>query len=102
MRSGRNAMATIDRRQLISTSGSAALLALGGTRASAQGTTDWPTRPVRVIANYQPGGGLDAVTRPFMDRLSRMLGQQFVVDNKGGASVALGIEAAIKSAPDGY
>jgi putative tricarboxylic transport membrane protein len=55
-----------------------------------------------VIANYQPGGGLDGVTRPFMDRLSRLLGQQFVVDNKGGASGAIGIEAATKAAPDGY
>jgi tripartite-type tricarboxylate transporter receptor subunit TctC len=95
-------METIDRRQLISTSGSAALLALAGTRASAQGTTDWPSRPVRVIVNYGPGGGTDAATRPFMDRLSRALGQQLVVDNRGGASGALGIEAAIKSAPDGY
>jgi tripartite-type tricarboxylate transporter receptor subunit TctC len=95
-------MGEITRRQLLSISGSAALLALDGSPATAQRTTDWPTRPVRVIANYQPGGGLDGVTRPFMDRLSRVLGQQFIVDNKGGASGALGIEAAIKSAPDGY
>ena len=42
------------------------------------------------------------MTRPFMDRLSVLLGQQFVVDNKGGASGALGIEAAIQAVPDGY
>jgi tripartite-type tricarboxylate transporter receptor subunit TctC len=95
-------MTGVSRRQLISTSASAGLLALGGTHASAQGTTEWPTRPVRMIVNYQPGGGTDAATRPFADRLSRALGQQFVVDNRGGASGALGIEAVIKSPPDGY
>jgi putative tricarboxylic transport membrane protein len=69
---------------------------------TAQGTTDWPTKPVRIIVNYGPGGGTDAATRPFLDRLSRLLGQQFVVENRGGASGAIGIEAVIKSPPDGY
>jgi len=95
-------MAGITRRQLISTSGSAALLPLAAASSRAQGTAEWPTRTVRVIVNYQPGGGADGATRPFMDRLSRALGQQFVVDNRGGASGALGIEAVIKSPPDGY
>jgi tripartite-type tricarboxylate transporter receptor subunit TctC len=95
-------MAAISRRQVISASASAGLLALGGTRAEAQGAADWPSRPVRVVVNYGPGGGTDAATRPFTDRLSRMLGRQFVVDNRGGASGALGIEAVIKSPPDGY
>ena len=95
-------MTAISRRQVISASASAGLLVLGGTRADAQGAADWPSRPVRVVVNYGPGGGTDAATRPFTDRLSRMLGRQFVVDNRGGASGALGIEAVIKSPPDGY
>jgi tripartite-type tricarboxylate transporter receptor subunit TctC len=81
-----------------------ALCALGHstTTASAQSAADWPNRAVRLIVNFGPGGSADNSMRPFADRLSRMLGQQFVVDNRGGASGALGIEAAIKSAPDGY
>jgi tripartite-type tricarboxylate transporter receptor subunit TctC len=95
-------MQFITRRELICRSGSAALLAAGSVGAQAQGSTDWPTKPVRIIVNYAPGGGADNSTRPFADRLSRTVGQQFVIDNKGGASGALGIEAAIKSTPDGY
>ena len=95
-------MQFITRRELICGSGSAALLAAGSVGAQAQGTTDWPTKPVRLIVNYAPGGGADNSTRPFADRLSRTVGQQFFIDNKGGASGAIGIEAAIKSTPDGY
>ncbi len=95
-------MQFITRRELICGSGSAAFLAAGSVGAQAQGTTDWPTRPVRLIVNYAPGGGADNSTRPFADRLSRTVGQQFFIDNKGGASGAIGIEAAIKSTPDGY
>lgn len=91
-------MRRITRRQAVL--GSAALAAARGT--GAQAADDWPTRPVRMIVNYGPGGGSDSATRPFMDRLSRLLGQQFVVDNRGGASGALGIEAMTKAAPDGY
>src|SRR5258708_2575744 len=82
----------------------AALLALAwlSTAATAQGAADWPNRTVRLIANFGPGGSIDNSLRPFADRLSRMLGQQFVIDNRGGASGALGLEAAIKSPPDGY
>ena len=92
-------MNPITRRSFISIA--AILVACGASYAAAQGTTDWPIKPVRVIVNYAPGGGTDAATRPF-DRLSRLLGQQFVVDNRGGASGAIGIEAVIKSPPDGY
>ena len=82
----------------------AALLVLGllSATAVAQGAADWPNRTVRVIANFAPGGSTDNAMRPFADRLSRSLGQQFVIENRGGASGALGIEGAVKSPPDGY
>jgi tripartite-type tricarboxylate transporter receptor subunit TctC len=95
-------MRSISRRELICGSGSVVLLAAGSVSARAQGTPDWPTKPVRVIVNYAPGGGSDNATRPFTDRLSRTVGQQFFIDNKGGASGALGIEATMKATPDGY
>lgn len=59
-------------------------------------------KPVKVIVNYPPGGSTDNGTRPFTDRLSGLLGQQFVIENKGGASGAVGVETGVKSAPDGY
>jgi len=75
------------------------LFAMG---ASAQGVGNWPNKPVRIIVNFAPGGSTDNAMRPFADRLSRALGQQFVIENKGGASGALGLEAAVKSPADGY
>jgi len=62
----------------------------------------WPSRPVRVIVPYAPGGSTDNATRAFADKLSQRLGQQFVIDNKGGAAGAIGVEAGAKSAADGY
>lgn len=62
----------------------------------------WPARPVKLIVPYAPGGATDAVARPWADKLSQAFGQQFVVENRGGASGAIGVEAAAKSPPDGY
>jgi tripartite-type tricarboxylate transporter receptor subunit TctC len=95
-------MPSISRRELLYGSGSAALLTLRNTGARAQSAGDWPNKTVRVIVNFGPGGSTDNAMRPFADRLSRALGQQVVIDNKGGASGAIGVEAAVKSAPDGY
>ena len=78
----------------------AALLIVGD--AAAQGSADWPNKPVRIIVNFGPGGSADNSMRPFAERLSKALGQQFVIENRGGASGALGIEGMTKSAPDGY
>lgn len=75
----------------------ALLLIGGGARAD-----DYPSRPVRVIAPFPPGGGVDLVTRLAADVLSKQLGQQFVVDNRPGAGANLGAELLAKSAPDGY
>ncbi|HEY5826908.1 MAG TPA: tripartite tricarboxylate transporter substrate-binding protein, partial [Hyphomicrobiaceae bacterium] len=67
--------------------------------AQAQG---WPDRTVKVIVPYAPGGATDAIARPWGDKLSQAFGQQFVIENRGGASGMIGVEAAAKSAPDGY
>src|SRR5687767_1058959 len=62
----------------------------------------YPSRPVRLISPYPPGGGTDAVARVIAQALSDQLGQQVVVDTRGGASGMIGTELAAKSPPDGY
>ena len=62
----------------------------------------WPNRPIRLIVPFPPGGGTDAFARPLSKVLSQSLGQQVVIDNRGGAGGTLGAELTAKSAPDGY
>src|SRR5882757_7410546 len=78
--------------------GASALLA-SARRASA---LDYPTRPVRFLVGYPPGGATDIVARLIGQRLSEKLGQQFVIENKPGAGNNIGTEAAINADPDGY
>jgi len=62
----------------------------------------WPVKPVRVIVPYAPGGTTDVVGRVVCQHLSERLGQQFLVENKGGAGASLGTDLVAKAAPDGY
>lgn len=78
----------------------AALICAAG--AFAQTPPNWPVRPVKVIVPYAPGGSTDNATRPMVERLSTAFGQQFIIENRGGASGAVGTEAGVRSAPDGY
>jgi tripartite-type tricarboxylate transporter receptor subunit TctC len=68
----------------------------------ADAQTGWPDRPVRVIVPYPPAGGADTTARILYARLSENLGQQFAVENRGGAGGTIGEEVAAKAAPDGY
>jgi tripartite-type tricarboxylate transporter receptor subunit TctC len=63
---------------------------------------EWPSRPIKFIVPYPPGGSTDVGARVIGDQLSRTLGQQILVENKSGASGNIGFEAVAKSAPDGY
>jgi tripartite-type tricarboxylate transporter receptor subunit TctC len=62
----------------------------------------WPERPVKIVLPYAPGGATDAIGRPWAEKLSHAFGQQFVIENRGGASGMIGVEAVVKSPPDGY
>jgi tripartite-type tricarboxylate transporter receptor subunit TctC len=62
----------------------------------------WPSRPIRFILPFPPGGGTDILGRLIADRLSASLGQPVVIENRGGAGGNVGAEAAAKAAPDGY
>lgn len=78
----------------------AAMLAIFPAVALAQG--DWPSKPVRMIVPYPPGGVTDIVCRALADKLSQALRQPVLVDNRGGAATTVASNAAAKAAPDGY
>jgi tripartite-type tricarboxylate transporter receptor subunit TctC len=79
--------------------GGLALAAAGGPALAQSG---WPSKPVTIVVPFPPGGGTDAFARPLTAVLSRNVGKQFVIDNKGGAGGTLGAGLAAKAAPDGY
>lgn len=70
--------------------------------ATVQGQSDWPNKPVKLIATFAPGGSSDLVARQVAQHLSTRYGQPFVVENKVGASGNVGVDYVAKSAPDGY
>jgi tripartite-type tricarboxylate transporter receptor subunit TctC len=76
-----------------------AALALGAGLAAAQ---DYPTRPIRVIVPYPPGGGTDVVARIISEPLAAELGQPIIIDNRGGAAGNVGTDLAAKAPADGY
>src|SRR5918912_2575995 len=63
---------------------------------------EWPTRIVKFVSPYPPGGSVDPLARIFAAKLSESLHQQFIVENRTGASGVIGTEYVAKSAPDGY
>ncbi|MGH8832453.1 MAG: Bug family tripartite tricarboxylate transporter substrate binding protein [Polaromonas sp.] len=87
---------SINRRDLIGAS-----LAVGLGAASAQAQS-WPSKPIRLVVPYPPGGSSDIIARAIAQPLSEALKQPVIVDNKAGANGNLGADMVAKSAPDGY
>jgi tripartite-type tricarboxylate transporter receptor subunit TctC len=90
---------TIPRRRFVQFAGAAAAASVLPRGASA---LDYPTRPLRWIVGFAPGGGSDTVSRIMAQWLSERLGQSVVVENKPGATTNISLQAAINSPPDGY
>jgi tripartite-type tricarboxylate transporter receptor subunit TctC len=94
-------MKTLRRSFLHLTAGAAALVGLGLAAMPAQ-AQEWPTRPVTVVVTYAAGSSDDILARILSARLSEILGQQFFVENVGGAGGMTGVSRVAKAAPDGY
>ena len=86
--------------QLLALALTAATLLLPATPLHAQ--TGYPNRPIRLIVPYPPGAGTDIIARTVGQRLGETLGQQIVVDNRGGGGGVIGADAGAKAPPDGY
>lgn len=78
------------------------VLALGMCGTAAHAADSYPTRPIRMIVAYPPGGGTDIVGRLMAQKLTETLGQNVVIDNRGGATGNIGTELASRANPDGY
>src|ERR1700748_2134489 len=90
----------ISRRAALGMAASGFSFLLTPTRPAA--AADYPTRPVRFIVGYPPGGANDILARLIGQRLSERLGQQFVIENKPGAGGNIGAETGVNAEPDGY
>jgi tripartite-type tricarboxylate transporter receptor subunit TctC len=77
--------------------GLSAIASIGSARAA-----DYPTRPVRWVVGYPPGGATDIIARLIAQRMSEKLGQQFIIENKPGAGNNIGTESVVNAEPDGY
>ena len=86
----------IDRRSLL------AMAALGGMPGLAAAQPAWPSRAVRMVVPFSPGGSNDVLGRALCERLGAGFGQPFVVENRAGAGGAIGADLVAKSPPDGY
>ncbi|WP_219216769.1 tripartite tricarboxylate transporter substrate binding protein [Variovorax boronicumulans] len=79
-----------------------AAVALAASAVPAQNGTDYPSRPIKLIVPYPPGGGTDVIARIVQERFQTLMGQPVLIDNRGGAAGSIGTDAAAKAAPDGY
>lgn len=89
----------LSRRALLAAGTAAAAWASAGQRASAE---DWPTKPVKIVVGFGPGGTADVLARIVANELSNTFRQQFIVENKPGNSGAIGSAFVMRAEPDGY
>jgi tripartite-type tricarboxylate transporter receptor subunit TctC len=89
------------RREFLSLAASSLAAGVAAPAVHAQ-SGNWPTKPVKLIVPFAAGGATDLVARPWALKLGEAFGQQFIIENRGGASGVIGAEAAAKAPADGY
>jgi tripartite-type tricarboxylate transporter receptor subunit TctC len=77
-------------------------IAAAAAPAPGQAAESWPSRPIKFVVGYPPGGGADVTARLFADRMAKILHTTIIVENKSGASGTLGAQSVARAAPDGY
>ncbi len=93
---------TPPRRQALRAIAALLALGLGATGAAYAQASPWPAKPVRIVVPFAAGGTTDILARAIAPELGKAFGQQFIVDNRGGAGGNIGAELVARSAPDGY
>ncbi|KAH2824010.1 hypothetical protein KXV85_001292, partial [Aspergillus fumigatus] len=97
---GKKMPATIDRRRFIAAGTAAAAMPFLPRSAPAQGV--WPSRNIRMVCSYPAGGQTDLLARAFGDFIGRQVGKTVVIENKAGASGAIGAADVARAEPDGH
>jgi tripartite-type tricarboxylate transporter receptor subunit TctC len=93
----------MQRRQVLAGTALLAMSGIGKTWAQAQaGSANYPNQVIKFVAPFPPGGTVDILTRAVSSQLAREVGQQVIVDNRGGAGGTIGADAVARSSPDGY
>ena len=90
------------RRRSVATVAAVTLACTFAVLASAHAQGVWPTKPVRIVVPFAPGGTTDILARALVPDLSRAFGQQFIVDNRAGAGGNVGAEIVARAPGDGY
>ena len=92
----------LGRRTIVGAALSAPFLGSAGLGSAVRAQGAWPTKPIRIVVPFNPGGAIDALVRVIADGLTTKLGQQVLVDPKPGANTIVGADIVAKAAPDGY
>ena len=77
-------------------------LAIGSVYSDVSGADTYPSKPIRLIIPFSPGGGSDVIARLIQPKMSQALGQQIVVDNRPGGNTVVGVSLVASAPPDGY
>jgi tripartite-type tricarboxylate transporter receptor subunit TctC len=92
----------LSRRQILRSGLAAMPLALGAMPPTGLAQGDWPSRPIRIVVAWAPGGAVDTIARRLAPKLSESLGRPVVVENKSGATGTIGASDVARAAPDGH